>query len=158
MISTIENALHEKDLNYTVLHSRPHQKVLRLGFSLENGRCDTIIDIRPEANTVLIYCISPVRVPLNQRQRIAEFITRANYHLILGNFEMDMNDGDVRYKNAFIYDDFHELSDESFLRYLFTSLHMLDRYLPGIMAVIYGGVTPMQAISAIEDRTNPSDN
>lgn len=158
MISTIENALQEKDLNYTVLHSRPHQKILRLGFSMENGRCDTIIDIRPGSNTVLIYCISPVPVPLNHRQRIAEFITRANFNLILGNFEMDMNNGDVRYKNAFIYDDFQELSDESFLRYLFISLRILDHYLPGIMAVIYGGVTPMQAISAIEDRANPSDN
>lgn len=158
MISTIENALQEKDLKYTVIHNRPHQKVLRLGFSLENGRCDAIIDIRTGSHTVLIYCISPVSVPINHRPRIAEFITRANYHLILGNFELDMNDGDIRYKNAFIYDDYQELSDEMFLRYLFTSLHMLDRYLPGIMAVIYGGVTPMQAISTIEDRTDPLNN
>ncbi|MGC8865790.1 MAG: YbjN domain-containing protein [Bacteroidales bacterium] len=158
MINTIETILQEKDLNYNVIHNRPHQRVLRMGFTLENGRCDTIIDIRTGTNTVLIYCLLPIMVPANHRQRIAEFITRANYSIILGNFEMDFNDGEVRYKNAFIYDEYQEISDEAFLRYLFTSLHTLDIYLPGFMAVIYGGVIPLQAISTIEGKTDPTKN
>ena len=29
-------------------------------------------------------------------KRTAEFLTRANYGLVFGNFEMDMHDGEIR--------------------------------------------------------------
>lgn len=34
-------------------------------------------------------------------KRTAEFLTRANYGLVFGNFEMDMHDGEIRYKPSF---------------------------------------------------------
>ena len=36
---------------------------------------------------------------------MAEFLTRANYGIMIGNFEMDFNDGEVRYKGALEYAD-----------------------------------------------------
>jgi hypothetical protein len=158
MISTIETALQGKDIHYNCIVNRPHQKVLKCGFNLENGRCDTFIDIRPEEQKVLIYDVLPVNIPENKRLRVAEFLTRANYNLQIGNFELDLNDGDLRYKSSFIYDEFLEASEETFLRHLFVSLFTLDRYLPGIMAVSYGGVSPTDAIGAIENRKDPSNN
>lgn len=158
MINTIEIALREKDIKYHFIVERPHQVVLRCGFSLENGKCETIIDIRPEEQKVLIYDVLPVNIPTNRSIIMAEFLTRANYKLQIGNFEMDLEDGDLRYKSSFIYDEYLEASEITFIRHLFTSLYTLDHYLPGIMAVCYGGVSPKNAIDAIEKHINPSDN
>ncbi|WP_049790798.1 hypothetical protein [Trichormus azollae] len=36
----------------------------------------------------------------NKKQVIAECITRANYGMIIGNFELDFNDGEIRYKTS----------------------------------------------------------
>ena len=47
---------------------------------------------------VTCYHIAPVKAPVEQRSAISEFITRANYGLTNGNFEMDFNDGELRYK------------------------------------------------------------
>ena len=90
--------------------------------------------------------------------RVAEFLTRANYNLQIGNFELDLNDGDLRYKSPFIYDEFLEASEETFLKHLFISLATFDHYLPGIMAVSYGSVSPTDAIDAIKNRKNPRNN
>ena len=49
-------------------------------------------------DTVCCYHIVPVKVPVEKRAAVCEFITRANYGLTLGNFELDMNDGEIRYK------------------------------------------------------------
>jgi hypothetical protein len=37
-------------------------------------------------------------------------------------------------------------------RLVYTNVLMMDKYLPGIMAVIYGGVSPEQAIAQVENQ------
>ena len=49
---------------------------------------------------VTCYHIAPVKAPVEQRAAVSEFITRANYGLTKGNFEMDFNDGELRYKTT----------------------------------------------------------
>ena len=50
--------------------------------------------------TVTCYHTAPITAPLEQRAAISEFITRANYGLTNGNFEMDFSDGELRYKTT----------------------------------------------------------
>ena len=51
-----------------------------------------------EPHLLLAYALVPLRVPEASRPAIAEAITRANYGLLLGNFEMDFGDGELRFK------------------------------------------------------------
>ena len=158
MRNTVENALQSNDIKYQVHHESTKQKVFKLGIGLKNGRCDCIIDVRNEPNQVLIFTISPTLVPENRRLRIAEFTSRANYGLVIGNFEMDFEDGELRYKTSYFYDDTFPSSKEVFLGNLYTTFHMMDRYLAGIMSVIYANVSSQSAINQIENDVNPSSN
>lgn len=48
-----------------------------------------------------VYAVSPVSATKDnpeQMRRMAEFVCRANYGLREGNFELDFNDGELRYK------------------------------------------------------------
>mgnify|MGYP000344165555 FL=1 len=158
MVSTISNSLDRLGYNYRQLVNNPLQTVYRMGMGLENGKADCIIDIRSQNKHVLIYTICSINIPMAKRKAISEFITRANHSLILGNFEMDFSDGEVRYKCSFAYDDTFPLSDEIVIRNLLISFHTLDKYLPGIMSVVYANVLPENAISQIEDSPNPGNN
>lgn len=80
---------------------------------------------------------------------VAEFITRANYGMVIGNFEMDFRDGEVRYKTSVDVEG-SELTYEICRQVVVTNVMLMDRYLPGIMAVITGALTPAQAIAQIE--------
>lgn len=64
--------------------------------------------------------------------------------LYVGNFEMDLNDGEVRFKSAN-----HllgtQLSADMVKHTVALSARMVDQFFPGLMAVVYGGKDPMAA-------------
>jgi hypothetical protein len=81
---------------------------------------------------------------------VADFLTRANYGLIVGNFEMDLNDGEVRYKTSIDVEG-DELTPALLRNLAYTNVKTMDRYLPGLMSVMYGALTSEQAIHMVED-------
>lgn len=137
---------------------KPVQTVLRLGIALENAKTDCVIDIRIQDKIVAVFTICPVSIPENGRKQIAEFITMANFGLILGCFEMDMNDGELRFKSSFLFEDEESQSEIVFKQHLFTSLSMMDRYFPGIMAVLFANLDPKVAITQINNTIDPKMN
>lgn len=48
----------------------------------------------------ITYGCADMNVAEANRGEVAEYLTRANYAINFGNFEMDMSDGEVRYKYA----------------------------------------------------------
>ncbi|GAB4407041.1 MAG: YbjN domain-containing protein [Anaerolineales bacterium] len=98
---------------------------------------------------LLFYAITPVRAPEEVRMAVAEFMTRANYNMQMGNFELDFSDGEMRYKSSL---DFEKctLTPQWIRNTIYPATSTLDRYLPGLMKVIYGGATPFEAIQEIE--------
>lgn len=91
----------------------------------------------------------PINVPPGSRRDVAEAILRANYAMKVGKFEMDMNDGEVRFQ---AYSMFHEdeLADDLIFRTFQVVVNMLDRYTPAFLSVIYGNEPPADAIKRVE--------
>lgn len=157
MIETINTVLNERKWNFQKFDEE-NRTIFRLGIALENGKADLVIDAREKDKRVIIYVAGPVNAPENRRVILAEFLARANYGLIIGNFEMDFNDGEVRYKSSYIYDDVFPTSGDVFEKTMFAAINTFDRYLPGIMVLLFGNVTPADAIAQIENITNPISN
>jgi hypothetical protein len=93
--------------------------------------------------------ISPIAAPKDKRSAISEFLTRANYGMTIGNFELDFNDGEIRYKTSIDVEG-DCLSHALIKRLVYTNVAMMDEYLPGIKAIIETDITPEEAIRAIE--------
>jgi hypothetical protein len=89
-----------------------------------------------EHGVVLFYSICPLRVPEEVRLEAAHFLTRANYGLATGNFELDFDDGEIRYKTVVHVDG--ELSQAAVKRAVRANGIAMETYLPGIGAVIAG--------------------
>ncbi len=81
----------------------------------------------------------------------AEYLTRANYGLRIGNFEMDFSDGEVRYKTSIDVKG-GNLTPSMVKVIVYANLHTMDRYLPGIMEVIFTEHSPKQVIDTVEGR------
>jgi hypothetical protein len=90
-----------------------------------------------------------VNAPPDRRQAITEFLTRANSGLLIGNFEINLDDGEICYKTSLDVSD-AELSPALVKNVVYMNVLMMDRYLPGIMAVLYGEVSPAEALARIE--------
>lgn len=122
----------------------------RMGFSGKNGDTTCYAQVRVELEQFLFYVIAPTKVPEGERVAAAEFITRANYGLRIGNFELDFSDGEVRYKSSIDFEG-EPLTPGLIKHAIYPAVQTMDRYLPGLMSVTYGSKSPSQAISEIEE-------
>lgn len=125
------------------------ETVLRMHVSGKNGQYQCIARAREEAHQLLFYSQFPINVPADKRLKVAEFLTRANYGLYIGNFEMDFQDGEIRYKTSIDVEG-APLSTAIVRNLVAPNLTMIDRYLPGMMALIYANAAPEDAIALVE--------
>ncbi|AFZ10969.1 protein of unknown function DUF1790 (plasmid) [Oscillatoria nigro-viridis PCC 7112] len=125
------------------------EPVLRALFAGKNGKWTCYAKARTEKTQFVFYSICPVSVPESKRLAIAEFITRANYGTIIGNFELDFATGEIRYKTSIDISG-STLASTQIKQLVYANVMMMDEYLPGILSVIDGDVEVKDAIASIE--------
>lgn len=136
------------------------QTAMSMNFQGQNGRWGCLARVDQEKELVLFYSYCPVKAPEDKRPILADFLTRANYGLYIGNFEMDYNDGEIRYKTSVDVEGNKsteegeaepvQLTFALMKRLVYDNVGVMDKYMPGIMAVIYGGASPTEAIAKVE--------
>lgn len=86
--------------------------------------------------------------------KMADFLTRANYGLPVGNFELDQRDGEIRYR-VFIYPESGQVpSTDKIVAGVYASIGIYKTYGKGIVAVLSGELTPEEAIDLCENSSN----
>ncbi len=125
--------------------------ILRTGFSGKNGKWTCFAQAREDQQQFIFYSVCPNAAPDDRRIPAMEFITRANYELVIGNYEMDLRDGEIRYKTSIDVEG-TELSPGMIRQVVYFNVMTMNKYLPGLMSVLYANVTPEQAIRQIEGK------
>jgi hypothetical protein len=115
----------------------------------EHGEFRCLAMVRIDLEQFIFYTVAPIRVLEEARLTVAEYITRANYGLRIGNFELDFRDGEVRFKSSIDFED-EALTPNLIRNTIYPAVKLLDTYLPGLMKVAFGGVQPVVAIAEIE--------
>jgi len=129
---------------------RDDQKsLLKTGIGRDGTNFRIFIQADDANDQFLVYTLSPTNVPEERRLAAAEYICRANYGLKMGNFELDMSDGEVRYKNSIDVEG-KGLCTTMVKNLLQVSAAMMMRYYPGLMKLIYGDQSPEECIKEIE--------
>ncbi len=120
---------------------------LTLNFAGQNARWTCYAQAREEQQQFVFYSLCPVIIPEDRRAEVLEFLTRANYGLIIGNFEMDLDEGEVRYKTSFDCEDV-PVTPALFKNAIYPNLAMMDQFLPGILALVYAEDARVDALAA----------
>ena len=123
--------------------------IFRVYFSGEHGDVRCYAQIRVDLEQFLFYVIAPIKAPEPVLPAVVEFVTRANFGLRIGCFEIDHEDGEVRYKSSLDFEN-ETLTPGLIRNAVYPAVHTMDFYLPGLLAVMYGNKTPVEAIKAIE--------
>lgn len=114
------------------------------------GKCE--IRIYLETNGLRVYAYSPISAKAGDPGNIAavaEFMTRVNYNLYLGNFELDYTDGEIRYKCSAV--NFDDLPTQEELDWLVDIPGlMMERYGDALAKVVMMGVAPDEALAEIQ--------
>lgn len=147
LMDAIKAFLNSKELVF-----RPHPRassVVIMDMNVDGRRWSVFLQAREPQHQVVIYSVHPYNAPANSRTATMEFLTRANYGLILGNFEFDLSDGEVRYKTSIDVEG-AQLNNALLTHMLDANLHTFWRYFHGAEAVMKGEKRAAQAIAEIE--------
>jgi hypothetical protein len=89
------------------------------------------------------------KAPEAARNAVAEYITRANYGLIIGNFELDYDDGTIRFKTSLDFDG-DELTEALIQNSVHAAREGITIYGKELIAVMRLSKSPADAISAAD--------
>lgn len=141
-------------LDASELHYVGHDDTgwFELSYGGRTGSWRTIIDVAEDPenglNRVLVYSSYPVRVPVDARAAVAEFLLRANYGTVLANLELDFEDGEVRVKTVLDSGE-QAMSDRLLENVIGINLDCADRVYAPLLGVAYGRLTPQEAAGQV---------
>ena len=122
---------------------------LEMGVAGEAASYRLVAVVDGERNVVRFLTFLEGKVPETRRREIMEYLTRAPYGLLRGHLELDVADGEVRFKCATDIEH-HGLSYEQYQSMLYVSVAMMDRYFPGLQEVVQGTSDAAAAIAEAE--------
>jgi hypothetical protein len=124
--------------------SNPDHPILRAGFGGQNGTFLCVVAEDEADDFLQVITIIPLAVPTHKRAAVGELCLRLSYPLMVGGFQMDMNDGEVRFRSYSVHAK-GELPEEVIRRVLHTSLAMADQHFPAFVAVLFSDVPAEEA-------------
>ncbi|WP_170229052.1 tetratricopeptide repeat protein [Polyangium fumosum] len=107
------------------------------------------VRLSEELERVVVYVIFEPKAKKELRTELAEFVTRANFGMGDGNFEMDFDDGSVRFKIALDYTE-EPLSPLLLRNMIFDAMDTTEVYADALARVIAGKAKAKTAVRAAE--------
>lgn len=141
--SAIIEFLESREYRFT---STPDEERVNLTLAGKHADYRVTMRVTHGGDFFQIYIHYPFRVrEMERRSSVAELICRANYGMLVGGFEIDMEDGEIRFHVAHLIQGL-PLAADVVERLLFTAISSLDRYFPAFMQHLHAGLTPGDAV------------
>jgi hypothetical protein len=146
IFSTLIDYMEDEEWKYEILEG---ETIIRFHFKGRAGRLLCYGEVDEEKCWLIFYSYMPVNAPPDKMGQVAEFLTRANRGMRIGNFELDYDDGEIRYKTSIDVEG-GELSNKMIDNLLRANLTTIDRYFAGLMELIYGDKPAAEIVRRIE--------
>ena len=150
--NAINTYLTENDWHFSFDDNRG---VFQFGLSLRGKIKSLRYILYVKKDDYIVYAISPLGADAEDEKMMAvtaEFICRADYGLKNGNFELDMRDGEIRYKCFVDCEGIIPTADM-----IRNSIHcpaaMFEQYAEGIVGILFGNMTAKEAVGKGEKST-----
>ena len=135
-------------------HRSTGHPTLFCGFNGDNIQWDfnlTVRETSPGLFQLGVNSFIPNKAVPSRRAAITELLTRINFELALGCFEMHLADGEIRFRTSVILPagDITPGIVEHLLR---SNICIVDERYPQIMNVLYAGMTPEEALRSKDEK------
>ncbi len=149
----------KNNLSYQCLDSFAEKAVFLLKFDMVSCTTDYIVqkcDIG--SKLIYIYAVFPVKVPANKRSDMAVYTALFNNNLTFGCWELNMDDGMLRFRISYLYDETSACFEQIFMENLEQSIKFTNICSSGILSVIYADADPFDVFRKLTNRVDVSLN
>ena len=143
LFDRVSDYLTEKELRYS---SNVDNDLLSFEYRLRDGAIRVMVEIKEGVgwSRILAYSIYSTFVPEHRRVAVVEALSRINYRSVFGNFEMDLNDGEVRVRTVLEGDSF--IGEPMIDRAIGRNLEIADQYQAALLAIAFGNASPKEIL------------
>ena len=142
--------LHEGDWEFVENQRDNGDHWTRSRYKADNATFDLVLETSEAQEEFFVYVYWPTRVPPDRCGAVAELMARINYGMRLGNFELDMRDGEIRYKVSVDVEG-AQLVPQMIENMVRAALSTADRYAPAIMSCSYGDKNALDALRVVRE-------
>lgn len=121
-------------------------QMLRTSYGGDSGQWVVVAEVRPSYQRFICFSILPERVPAERRAAVAEYLARVNHGVSYGNFDLDFDTGEVRYRTSIDVAD-EKLTEGLVKQVVYGNVLTVDLWVPGLRAVIDEGLAPGDALA-----------
>ena len=147
LMDIIEKHLREDEWYFTRSEAYPNQ--LDLPVNGRNARLSCCFRVNPERDLIAFYVYISSKTPEGRRKETMEYITRVNVGLYLGNYEMNVETGEIQFKVSMDAEG-GSVSTTMIKNMMDAAISMADRYHNGLMEVMFSHAIPAAAVRAAE--------
>lgn len=143
----VEQFLNEEGLIYTVLKDGA---ILGFRMSAEKGIFHCYVTFDEVEGYMLVHTLCGFNTPKEKYAEMAELLTRINFVIKIGNFELDFEDGEIRFRTS-IRISAEEVSQEMIKHLILINILTMDKTFPILMELIYGTASPSDLLEKFKD-------
>ena len=135
LIDQVRDYLDKNDWKYEYMDMKG---VIITGVNLQCKLQSTRLYFVFNDNGMTLYSNISMKADEATRAMALEFITRANYGTRNGNFEIDVDDGEIRYKVYISSRGSDTINEDLLEESIYIAVSMLNRYGDGLLKVLMG--------------------
>lgn len=133
-INIVKDFLKSQHWQFTQVEGK---NVFLFGISGKNGNFQCIADIIEEEKKFIFFSVYGANTPPDKKQMMLELLNVLNHRLFFGHFEMNMEDGEIRFRVSISYKNI-ELNQSFIEELIMTSIITMDNSLPSIIGLMFG--------------------
>jgi hypothetical protein len=131
--------------NNTYRYQQPSSETLTFTIRNEHATYNLFFAVQVTKSLVQLMSNYGSHAPAHRRVAVAEALSRINTALGLGNFELDFDDGDIRFRVACDVED-GLLSEKMASNMLSCTMYCMERFHGALMRVMFADVEPAAAL------------
>jgi len=135
IVNTVRDYLDRNDWHYEY---HPDKNYISCGLDIKCKLKNVRLIIGFNKYGFTNYAVCHLKADESCRMEVLKYLTMANYGMRNGNFEIDMRDGEVRFKVYTNCDGMSSVSDGVLLGCMFIPASMFDKYGNGLAAIMMG--------------------
>lgn len=141
-ISIIRDFLKSQGWQFTEV---PNNNVLLFGIAGKNGKFQCVVDLIENESKFIFFSICGINAPLKKKDVMLELLNGLNCQLFFGNFEIDLEDGEIRLRTHIPYRNL-QVNEQFIEEIIMTNIIIMDKSIPAIMSLMYGDISVNEAI------------
>lgn len=143
LINIIKDFLKSQQWQFTQVKDK---NILLFGIGGKNGNFQCVVDLgEEEEERFSFFSVCGPYTPAEKRHGMLELLNALNYRLFFGNFEMDMEDGEIRFRTSIPFKNI-DLNPKYIEELMMTNIFAMDQSLESIVGLMFGDMSIEKAL------------